>query len=52
MTDLLQEIETFIKDTVEDLDMYFNTGLDDDGIRTDAQLELLGRLKEITERYK
>jgi len=51
MTDLLTDINVFINDQLSDLDMYWDTGVDEDMAYTNAQMELLGRLKEITSRY-
>jgi len=52
MTDLLTDINVFINDQLSDLDMYWDTGVDEDIAYTNAQMELLGRLKEITARYE
>ena len=52
MTDLLYDINEFIKSTAIDLDKYFATGLEVDNIYKDAQLELLRQLIEITARYE
>jgi len=51
-TDLKEDIEDFIKSTFQDLDDYWTTGVDEDIAYTNAQMELLGRLKEITARYE
>ena len=50
-TDLKEDIEDFIKSTFQDLDDYWTTGVDEDTAYLNAQLELIGRLKEITSRY-
>jgi len=51
-TDLKEDIEDFIKSTFQDLDDYWTTGVDEDTAYLNAQMELLGRLKEITARYE
>ena len=52
MTDLLEDINIFIIDQLNDLDMYWDTGVYEDIAHKNAQLELLGRLKEILARYE
>jgi len=52
MTDLLTDINVFIISQLNDLDMYWDTGIDEDIAYKNAQLELLGRLKEIVARYE